>query len=89
MQREEKGGAFARNRVDPDAAAVPGDDAFDDAQTNARPAELVLSVQAIEGGEKPIGELHVETAPMATANCSTYGRSNCSRQDGRIMTMWV
>ena len=27
--------------------------------------------------------------PMATPNCSTYGRSNCSRQDGRIMTMWV
>ncbi len=28
-------------------------------------------------------------APMATPNCSTYGRSNCSRQDGRIMTMRV
>ncbi|AGU51813.1 hypothetical protein VAPA_1c47470 [Variovorax paradoxus B4] len=26
-------------------------------------------------------------APMATPNCSTYGRSNCSRQDGRIMTI--
>jgi putative transposase len=24
--------------------------------------------------------------PMATPNCSTYGRSNCSRQDGWIMT---
>ena len=31
----------------------------------------------------------LQKAPMATANCSTYGRSNCSRQDGRIMTMWV
>ncbi len=28
-------------------------------------------------------------ALMATSNCSTYGRSNCSRQDGRIMTMRV
>lgn len=26
-------------------------------------------------------------APMATPNCSTYGRSNCSRQDGQIMTV--
>ena len=25
-------------------------------------------------------------APMATPNCPTYGRSNCPRQDGRIMT---
>ena len=24
-------------------------------------------------------------APMARSNCSTFGRSNCSRQDGRIM----
>ena len=23
--------------------------------------------------------------PMARSNCSTFGRSNCSRQDGRIM----
>ena len=23
--------------------------------------------------------------PMAIPNCSTYGRSNCSRQDERIM----
>ena len=30
-----------------------------------------------------------DKTPMATPNCSTYGRSNCSRQDGRIMTMWV
>ena len=29
----------------------------------------------------------VAKAPMATPNCSTYGRSNCSRQDGRIMTI--
>ena len=36
----------------------------------------------------PIGRPWI-TAPMATPNCSTYGRSNCSRQDGRIMTMWV
>jgi type IV secretion system protein VirB1 len=26
-------------------------------------------------------------APMATPNCSTYGRSNCSRQDGRMVTI--
>ncbi len=26
-------------------------------------------------------------APMATPNCSTYGRSNCSRQDDWIMTI--
>jgi hypothetical protein len=25
--------------------------------------------------------------PMATPNCSTYGRSNCSRQDGRVGTI--
>ena len=25
--------------------------------------------------------------PMATPNCSTYGRSNCSRQDGRMVTI--
>ena len=25
--------------------------------------------------------------PMATPNCSTFGQSNCSRQDGRIMTI--
>jgi len=25
--------------------------------------------------------------PMATPNCPTYGRSNCSRQDGWIMTI--
>ncbi len=31
-----------------------------------------------------IGEAY---PPMATPNCSTYGRSNCSRQDGRIMTI--
>ena len=24
-------------------------------------------------------------SPMARSNCSTFGRSNCSRQDGRIM----
>ena len=27
------------------------------------------------------------SAPMATPNCSTYGRSNCSRQDGRMVTI--
>jgi hypothetical protein len=37
--------------------------------------------------EGPMGVLG--QTPMATPNCSTYGRSNCSRQDGRIMTMWV
>ena len=26
-----------------------------------------------------------QEAPMARSNCSTFGRSNCSRQDGRIM----
>jgi len=34
------------------------------------------------------GYLHVDFdagAPLATPNCSTYGRSNCPRQDGRIM----
>ncbi|CAN7495148.1 aldehyde dehydrogenase family protein [Variovorax sp. LjRoot130] len=30
-----------------------------------------------------------DETPMATPNCSTYGRSNCSRQDGRIMTIRV
>ncbi|WP_424894831.1 hypothetical protein [Tepidimonas sp. HKU79] len=25
--------------------------------------------------------------PMATPNCPTCGRSNCSRQDGRIMRL--
>jgi hypothetical protein len=25
--------------------------------------------------------------PIATPNCSTYGRSNCSRQDGRMVTI--
>jgi hypothetical protein len=34
-------------------------------------------------------ELSDDMPPMATSNCSTYGRSNCSRQDGRIMTMRV
>ena len=29
----------------------------------------------------------IEHPPMATPNCSTYGHSNCSRQDGRIMTI--
>jgi hypothetical protein len=24
----------------------------------------------------------IDASPMATPNCSTYGRSNCSRQDG-------
>ncbi|WP_424895251.1 conjugal transfer protein TraN [Tepidimonas sp. HKU79] len=27
------------------------------------------------------------TPPMATPNCPTCGRSNCSRQDGRIMRL--
>lgn len=26
-------------------------------------------------------------SPMATPNCSTYGRSNCSRQDGQMVTI--
>ena len=26
-------------------------------------------------------------SPMATPNCSTNGRSNCSRQDGRMVTI--
>ncbi len=29
--------------------------------------------------------MQLEGPPMAMSNCSTYGRSNCSRQDGRIM----
>lgn len=27
------------------------------------------------------------SSPMATPNCSTFGQSNCSRQDDRIMTI--
>lgn len=30
---------------------------------------------------------HFVISPMATPNCPTCGRSNCSRQDGRIMTI--
>ena len=29
----------------------------------------------------------LKNPPMATPNCSTYGRSNCSRQDGRMVTI--
>ena len=47
------------------------------------------NVKAIAAGLQ--GSLRIAisdgTAPMATPNCSTYGRSNCSRQDGRIMTI--
>ena len=27
----------------------------------------------------------IQTSPMATPNCSTYGHPNCPRQDGQIM----
>jgi hypothetical protein len=30
-------------------------------------------------------EYPVQVAPMASSNCSTFGQSNCSRQDGWIM----
>ena len=33
-------------------------------------------------GENKVGNvLRLGETPMATPNCSTYGRSNCSRQD--------
>ena len=32
-----------------------------------------------------LDEVGADAPPMARSNCSTFGRSNCSRQDGRIM----
>jgi hypothetical protein len=37
------------------------------------------------GGRVRRDKLSEEEAPMARSNCSTFGQSNCSRQDVRIM----
>lgn len=41
----------------------------------------------LRSSQRAWAELH--EPPMATPNCSTYGRSNCSRQGGRIVTIRV
>ena len=64
LQGEEEGRTFARSRLGPDAAAVAGDNADDDAQTDARAAELGLVVQPAERGKQPLGELHIEAAAL-------------------------
>jgi len=54
------------------------------------------SKQVVRTQEYPSNLLHLVDwvmrskgfcAPMATPNCSTFGRSNCSRQDGRMVTI--
>lgn len=49
--------------------------------------ERITSVRPHQGIDA-IYSLRI-TPPMATPNCSTYGRSNCSRQDERIMRVRV
>ena len=48
-------------RLCPDTAAMPADDAFDDREARPGPLEVFLSVQALEHAEDRLSVLHVKT----------------------------
>src|ERR1035437_496552 len=54
-EREEKGSAHARFGFGPDAPAVPGDDAFDGGDADARAFKFCLGVQPLEHVEDAFG----------------------------------
>src|SRR5919107_4839307 len=63
-EREAEGGPFAHLALGPDPAAVPVDDARHRGQSYARPLELVLPVQPLEGPEQLVRVRLVEAGPV-------------------------
>src|SRR5579884_2530226 len=59
-QSEIKRRAFLGRGFGPNLAFVTVNDAADNRETNARPAEFVFAVQALENAEKLAGKAHVE-----------------------------
>src|ERR687890_1742427 len=63
-EREVEGGPLAHLALGPDPAAVPVDDAGHGGQPYARPLELVLPVQPLEGPEQLVSVRLVEAGPV-------------------------
>jgi hypothetical protein len=77
LQRKVKRGAFALPGLGPDAAAVAGNDAVTDGQTNARAGDALRRMQAFEHPEQLAGVGGVEPDPVVAyviylfvANCA-------------------
>src|SRR5215218_2011956 len=65
-QREVEGGPLADLALGPDPAAVPVDDAGHRRQPYARPLELILPVQPLEGPEQLVSVRLVEAGPVVS-----------------------
>ena len=63
-----------------DAQQVNGDQGE---QPTTAPRQQVIDPVKMDVSTLPSGIY----PPMATPNCSTYGHPNCSRQDGRMVTI--
>src|SRR5215212_1210339 len=63
-EREVEGGPLAHLALGPDPAAVPVDDARHRRQPYARPLELILPVQPLEGPEQLVRVRLVEAGPV-------------------------